>query len=435
MNVFKDKTVAFSTLGCKLNFSETSSISKDFVEAGFNIVNNKEEADVYVINTCSVTNLANKKSRQEIKRINKLAPESQIIAIGCYSQLKPEEVSQISGVDMVLGAKDKFKILEYLSKNLDGNKTVMSCDINDVDEFVPTISGGDRTRSFLKVQDGCDYKCTYCTIPMARGKSRNNTIASTIEQAKKIAESGTKEIVLTGINIGDFGKTTGETFFDLLKALAEVNGIFRYRISSIEPNLLTDEIIEYVAEHPKFMPHFHIPLQSGSNEVLKLMKRRYQRELYADRVAKIKSILPDAFIGCDVIVGMRGETEEYFDDCYNFLKELDISQIHVFTYSERENTKALEIKESVPVEERKRRSVVLHKLSDEKLDLFYEKYKDKTLPVLFENSNNGGKMSGFTDNYIKVSTEFNSDFTNSIIDVNLKSVNEKGAYNAEIIKK
>lgn len=425
--MLQGKKVAFYTLGCKLNFSETSTIGRSFKEMGFETVKHSEKADIYVINTCSVTDQADKKCRQAIKKVIKTNSNAFIAVIGCYAQLKPEEILSIPGVDLVLGANEKFNIHKYIDHlEKKGTGELHPCEVASVKDFHTSYSMGDRTRCFLKVQDGCNYYCTYCTIPYARGNSRNNSIKETVEQAKKVAEQGAKEIILTGVNIGDFGKSTNETFLDLIKELEKVEGICRFRISSIEPNLLTNEIIEFVAKSDKFVNHFHIPLQAGSNKVLKLMKRRYDRELFAQRIEKIKSLLPDAFIGVDVIAGSRGENEEDFDDAYRFINELPISQLHVFPYSERQGTKALEIKESVSVPERKRRAKMLQILSEKKLRAFYEENIDKEEEVLFEGYNDKGKMYGFTKNYIKVEIPYKQNFSNELAFAKLQDINSNG---------
>ena len=384
-NIFQDKTAVYYTLGCKLNFSETSTIGKILREAGVRTARKGEKADICVVNTCSVTEVADKKCRQAIHKLVKQHPGAFVVVTGCYAQLKPETVAKIEGVDVVLGAEQKKDLLHYLG-NLQKHETgeAYTSALKDIRSFAPSCSRGDRTRFFLKVQDGCDYYCSYCTIPFARGRSRNGSIASMVEQASQAAAEGGKEIVLTGVNIGDFGKSTGETFFDLVKALDEVEGIERYRISSIEPNLLTDEIIEYVSRSRRFMPHFHIPLQSGSDEVLKLMRRRYDTALFASKIKKIKEVMPDSFIGVDVIVGTRGETEEYFGQAYEFIKSLDVTQLHVFSYSERPGTQALKIDHVVAPEEKHRRSQQLLELSDEKTRAFYARHIGQTMPVLLE---------------------------------------------------
>lgn len=408
--VFNNKKVVFHTLGCKLNFAETSSIGKKMKEEGFQKAKAGEQADVCVVNTCSVTDVADRKCRQAISKLNRIHPNAVMVVTGCYAQLKPDEIARIPGVNLVLGANEKFSILDYLRNIKSENEVeVHHSGIKRVKEFKPSCSRDDRTRYFLKVQDGCDYFCTYCTIPLARGRSRNATIAETIAMAEEVIAEGAREIVLTGVNIGDFGKSTGESFFGLVKALDEIDAPVRFRISSIEPNLLTDEIITFVAGSKRIMPHFHIPLQSGTNEVLKLMKRKYDRELFAHKVEFIKSLMPDAFIGVDVIVGVHGETEELFADSCNFIDGLDISQLHVFTYSERANTKMLEIEQHNSVAERKRRSDILHLLSDKKLKMFYESQAGKNLEVLWEGRFHEDKMTGFTSNYVKV--EKNADKT------------------------
>ncbi|SHF02070.1 threonylcarbamoyladenosine tRNA methylthiotransferase MtaB [Bacteroides faecichinchillae] len=423
--VFQNKTAVYYTLGCKLNFSETSTIGKILREAGVRTARKGEKADICVVNTCSVTEMADKKCRQAIHRLVKQHPGAFVVVTGCYAQLKPGDVAKIKGVDVVLGAEQKNDLLQYLGdlhKHEQG-ETITTI-TKDIRSFAPSCSRGDRTRFFLKVQDGCDYYCSYCTIPFARGRSRNGTIASMVEQAKQAAAEGGKEIVLTGVNIGDFGKTTGETFFDLVKALDHVEGIERYRISSIEPNLLTDEIIEFVSQSRKFMPHFHIPLQSGCDEVLKLMRRRYDTALFASKVKKIKEIMPDAFIGVDVIVGTRGETETYFEQAYRFIAGLDVTQLHVFSYSERPGTQALKIEHIVPPEEKHQRSQRLLNLSDEKTQAFYARHIGQTMSVLMEKSKVGNPMYGFTENYIRVEVETDSSLDNQVLSVRLGDFNE-----------
>ncbi|UZH54532.1 tRNA (N(6)-L-threonylcarbamoyladenosine(37)-C(2))-methylthiotransferase MtaB [Salinimicrobium tongyeongense] len=427
------KKVAFYTLGCKLNFSETSTIARSFKDEGFVRVDFSEAADIYVINTCSVTDNADKRFKTIVKQAQKANENAFVIAVGCYAQLKPEELAAVDGVDLVLGATEKFKITNYLNdltKNDMGE--VHSCEIGEADFYVGSYSFGDRTRAFLKVQDGCDYKCTYCTIPLARGISRSDSLENVLENAKKISEKGIKEIVLTGVNIGDYGK--GEfgnkkhehTFLDLVKGLDTVEGIERLRISSIEPNLLKNETIDFVAQSKAFVPHFHIPLQSGNNEVLKAMRRRYMKELYVDRVEKIKEVMPDACIGVDVIVGFPGETDEYFIDTYNFLNELDISYLHVFTYSERENTPAAEMEAVVPLKVRKKRSKMLRGLSAKKRRAFYETQLGKTKTVLFEGENKEGYIHGFTENYVKVKTPWDPALVNTLHQVELQKIGEDG---------
>lgn len=418
--VFQNKTAVYYTLGCKLNFSETSTIGKILREAGVRTARKGEKADICVVNTCSVTETADKKCRQAIHRLVKQHPGAFVVVTGCYAQLKPGEVAQIEGVDVVLGAEQKGELLNYLGdlqKHESGEAITTAT--KDIRSFSPSCSRGDRTRYFLKVQDGCDYFCSYCTIPFARGRSRNGSIASMVEQVQQAVAEGGKEIVLTGVNIGDFGKTTGESFFDLVKALDQVEGVERYRISSIEPNLLTDEIIDYVAHSRRFMPHFHIPLQSGCDEVLKLMRRRYDTALFASKVKKIKEVMPDAFIGVDVIVGTRGETPEYFEKAYEFISGLDVTQLHVFSYSERPGTQALKIDYVVSPEEKHQRSQRLLALSDEKTQAFYARHIGHTLPVLMEKSNAGAPMHGFTANYIRVEVEGDNALDNHLVQVRL----------------
>ncbi len=421
------KTVAFHTLGCKLNFSETSSISRLLEQDGFVKTDFDDTADVYVINTCSVTDNADKECRQLVRRIQRRAPESMVVITGCYAQLKPEEIASIEGVDLVLGAAEKFNIAEHLKTLTKGNSAkICSCDIEDVNSFHSSYSLHDRTRTFLKVQDGCDYNCTFCTIPMARGKSRSDSVENVVKNAEKLAANGVKEIVLTGVNLGDFGKgfeggkKREETFFELIQELDKVEGIERYRISSIEPNLLTAEIIEFVANSRKFMPHFHIPLQSGSNDILGLMRRRYRRELYAEKVSLIKQFMPHCSIGVDVIVGFPSESDEHFRETYDFLHSLDVSYLHVFTYSERANTLALDIKPVVPVNVRHERNKMLRNLSHKKLQFFTEQHIGQTRKVLFESHNKDGMMEGYTDNYIKITTPFREEWSNNIIDWELR---------------
>ncbi len=435
MNQFKK--VAFYTLGCKLNFSETSTISRLFEESGFAKVDFDDTPDVYVINTCSVTENADKKCKQLVKRATKINPEAFIVIVGCYAQLKPEEIAKIQGVDMVLGANEKFNILEHL-ENQEGKRekaAVAYDNIKKTNDFVPSFSIGDRTRSFLKVQDGCDYFCTFCTIPLARGKSRNASIEETLKEAQKIADTDVKEVVLTGVNIGDFGQGEGENFFQLIQELDNINGIDRYRISSIEPNLLSNEIIDFcLSDSRGFVPHFHIPLQSGSNRLLKLMRRKYERELYAERVNQIKSIRPDACIGVDVIVGFPGETDEDFFETINFLKDLDISYLHVFTYSERANTGAPKLGEKVPMEVRRERSKQLHLLSDRKKRQFYTENLNSNRTVLFEQEEDEGVMFGFTENYVKVKYPYNSTLTNTFQKIRLTEIDRDGIMKCELIK-
>lgn len=434
------KKVAFYTLGCKLNFSETSTIARNFQNEGFDRVDFEEVADIYVINTCSVTENADKQFKQIVKKAMKLNDKAFVAAVGCYAQLKPEELASVDGVDLVLGATEKFKITDYindLSKNDMGE--VHSCEIEEADFYVGSYSIGDRTRAFLKVQDGCDYKCTYCTIPLARGISRSDTMENVMKNAKEISEKGIKEIVLTGVNIGDYGK--GEfgnkkhehTFLELVQALDKVEGIERLRISSIEPNLLKNETIEFVSQSRTFVPHFHIPLQSGSNTILKKMKRRYLRELYFDRVAKIRQVMPDACIGVDVIVGFPGETDELFLETYNFLNELDISYLHVFTYSERDNTEAAVMEGVVPANVRAKRSKMLRGLSVKKRRAFYESQIGTNRTVLFEGENKEGYIHGFTENYVKVKTPWNPELVNTLHDIHLTKIDDDGAVRMEFL--
>ena len=422
--VFQDKKAVYYTLGCKLNFSETSSIGKMLKDVGVRTVRKGEKADICVINTCSVTEIADKKCRQAIHRLTKQHPGAFVVVTGCYAQLKPEQVSNIEGVDLVLGAEQKGELINYLgSLEKHEHGEAITTATKDIRSFAPSCSRGDRTRYFLKVQDGCDYFCSYCTIPFARGRSRNGKIEDLVAQARQAAAEGGKEIVLTGVNIGDFGKTTGETFFDLVKALDQVEGIERFRISSIEPNLLTDEIIEYVAHSRAFMPHFHIPLQSGSDEVLKLMRRRYDTALFASKVKKIKEVMPDAFIGVDVIVGTRGETAEFFEQAYRFISGLDVTQLHVFSYSERPGTQALKIDYVVSPEEKHQRSQRLLALSDEKTQAFYACHIGQTMSVLLEKSKGNTPMHGFTKNYIRVEVESDNSLDNQVVNVRLGDFN------------
>src|SRR6187397_2286244 len=423
------RTVAFHTLGCKLNFSETSTLSRMLENEGFEKKDFEDKADVYVINTCSVTENADKECRHLVRRIQRQSPESLVVITGCYAQLKPQEISSIPGVDLVLGAAEKFNIASHLRELTKGNSALIcSCDISEITEFKPSFSINDRTRTFLKVQDGCDYNCSFCTIPIARGKSRSDTVQNVVNNVQEIAKKGTKEVILTGVNLGDFGisgidnsgeKTKTyrkENFFELVKALDKVEGIQRYRISSIEPNLLNNEIIEFVANSDKFMPHFHIPLQSGSNKILGSMRRRYKRELYAERVALIKTLMPHCCIGVDVIVGFPGETDEDFKDCFDFLHSLDISYLHVFTYSERDNTHAVAIKPIVPMNIRHERNKTLRNLSYMKMQYFTKQHHGQTRKVLFEGHENKGMMEGYTDNYIKITTPFRKEWVNEIVD-------------------
>jgi len=425
-----NKKVAFYTLGCKLNYSETSSIGRLFNQAGYNTVEFTDTPDVFVINTCSVTDNADKKCKRVVKEALKISPNAYVTIVGCYAQLKPKEIAEIPGVDMVLGAAEKFQIISHITDLTKKPKAVIyNQPVSEANQFVPSWSFGDRTRTFLKVQDGCDYSCTFCTIPLARGSSRSDTIKNVINQAAEIAASGVKEIVLTGVNLGDFGIRDGkreDKFLDLVKALDEVEGIDRIRISSIEPNLLTDEIIEFVAVSKRFVPHFHIPLQSGSDKILGLMRRRYKKELYADRVAKIKELMPDCCIGVDVIVGFPGETREDFIDTYNFLNTLNVSYLHVFTYSERENTLASEMSGTVPGSTRAERSKMLHMLSDKKRRAFYETQLNKTEEVLFEGDIKDGFMHGFTRNYVKVKTKYDPILVNELKTVYLTNISHDG---------
>jgi threonylcarbamoyladenosine tRNA methylthiotransferase MtaB len=428
------KKVAFYTLGCKLNFSETSTIARSFEETGYAKVDFEDTPDIYVINTCSVTENADKKCKQLVKKALKINPDAFITIIGCYAQLKPTEISKINGVDLVLGANEKFDIISYIENTEKVDKTIIhNKNIKETKEFVPSFSYGDRTRSFLKIQDGCDYFCTFCTIPLARGKSRNASIAETLIQAEKIAETYIKEVVLTGVNIGDFGQGSAENFFKLIQELDKIEGIERFRISSIEPNLLTNEIIEFcLTKSKKFVPHFHIPLQVGNDRVLAAMRRKYNRELFAERVRKIKSIDPNCCIGVDVIVGFPGETDDEFIDSFNFINQLDISYLHVFTYSERANTGAPKLGEAVPNEVRKERSKMLHILSEKKKRQFYNQNSDTIHEVLFETEEDNGFMYGFTENYVKVKSEFNSELINKITRVKLTEINKEGLMEAEV---
>lgn len=436
------KKVGFYTLGCKLNFSETSTIARSFKDEGFERVDFNDEADIYVINTCSVTENADKRFKTIVKQAQKANPEAFIAAVGCYAQLKPQELADVNGVDLVLGATEKFKITDYLndlSKNDFGE--VHSCEIEEADFYVGSYSIGDRTRAFLKVQDGCDYKCTYCTIPLARGISRSDTLENVLKNAKEISERNIKEIVLTGVNIGDYGK--GEfgnkkhehTFYELVQALDEVEGIERLRISSIEPNLLKNETIDFVAQSKTFVPHFHIPLQSGSNDMLKKMRRRYLRELYVDRVEQIKKVMPHACIGVDVIVGFPGETDEHFLETYNFLNELDISYLHVFTYSERENTVAATMDGVVPKKVRSKRSKMLRGLSVKKRRAFYESQIGTKRTVLFESENKEGYIHGFTENYVKVKAPWNPELVNTLHQVQLTKIDTDGLVRFDFVFK
>jgi threonylcarbamoyladenosine tRNA methylthiotransferase MtaB len=426
------KKVAFYTLGCKLNFSETSTIARNFENQGFAKVDFSDKPDIFIINTCSVTENADKKCRNIVKKALKINPEAFVTMIGCYAQLKPEQISEIPGVDLVLGANEKFNILDHIDKLEKQKAIVKSNKIKETTTFIPSYSLGDRTRSFLKIQDGCDYFCTFCTIPLARGKSRNATIAQTLEEAKELANSSVKEVVLTGVNIGDFGQGDDENFYQLIQELDQLEGIDRWRISSIEPNLLSTEIIEFVSKSKHFVPHFHIPLQSGSDTLLKAMRRKYLSDLYTDRVKKIKELMPDACIGVDVIVGFPGETEEEFNKTVDFLKELDISYLHVFTYSERENTTAKKMDNIVPVNVRRERSRQLQILSEKKKRHFYETQIGKEKLVLFEAEENEGTIFGFTDNYVKVKMPFDKKLVNQIVPVELSNIDRDGIVKAKV---
>lgn len=420
-SVFDHKKAAFHTLGCKLNFSETSEMSRRMMAVGFERVPFDEVADVYVINTCSVTEEANRKCRQMIKRCTRRNPSAFIVVTGCYAQLEAAKVAEIEGVDLVLGSNQKNEIIDHLNLlQKKAEASIVSGDIMHDKAFHPSFSSGDRTRSFLKIQDGCDYFCSYCTIPFARGTSRSDSIENTIAEARCAAEHGAKEIIITGVNIGDFGRRNGESFEQLVEQLENVEGVERYRISSIEPNLLTDNIIRHVSQSRKFMPHFHIPLQSGSDAVLKLMRRRYDSSFFADKIAAVKAVMPDAFIGIDVIVGVNGETEEYFNETHAFLRNLDFSQLHVFTYSERPNTQALKITPVVDINERHRRNALLHELSEQKRTDFYRRFVGQEMNILVESSEKEGFMSGFTDNYLKVEIPFQADLANTIQRVRLE---------------
>ena len=422
----KQRTVAFHTLGCKLNFSETSTLSRNLEAEGFLKKEFEDKADVYVINTCSVTDNADKECRQLVRRIQRRSPESLVIITGCYAQLKPKEIAGIPGVNLVLGAAEKFNLGNHLRELTKGDSArISSCDIEDVTGFNASYSINDRTRTFLKVQDGCDYTCSFCTIPMARGKSRSDSISNVLGHVSELAKKGVKEIVLTGVNLGDFGKgpdgarKNEENLYDLIRKLDHVEGIERYRISSIEPNLLTKEIIEFVAQSRKFMPHFHIPLQSGSNEILGLMRRRYKRELYTEKVDLIKSLMPHCAIGVDIIVGFPSESDNHFQETFDFLHSLDISYLHVFTYSERDHTRALEIKPIVPVNVRHERNKVLRNLSYMKMKYFTECHRGQTRKVLFEDHIKNGMMEGYTDNYIRITTPYRQEWANQIVDWSL----------------
>ncbi|HOK86789.1 MAG TPA: tRNA (N(6)-L-threonylcarbamoyladenosine(37)-C(2))-methylthiotransferase MtaB [Tenuifilum sp.] len=421
------KRVAFYTLGCKLNFSESSTIARQFADMGYERVSPDSEADVYVINTCSVTEHADKKCRQAIRKFTTKSPNAMVAVVGCYAQLKPEEIAQIDGVDFVLGAADKFNLPHLIGNDAKKTKVkVYSCDIDSVSDFFPAYSTGDRTRSFLKVQDGCDYHCSYCTIPLARGKSRNMPISQIVDQAKAIASQNVKEIILTGVNTGDFGKSSGETFLELIQQLDRVEGIERFRISSIEPNLITPEMVDFVAQSAKFLPHFHIPLQSGSNRILALMRRRYRRELFAERIELIRSRMPDTFFGVDVIVGFPGETDDDFSDAYRFIEQVRPSSLHIFPYSERPNTPAAEFDGKVNPSVVRQRVSLLTDLSDKLHNDFYLKHIGQTRPVLVESSRKGDYMFGFADNYIKVGIPFNQNLAGKVVAVKLEKYNPTG---------
>lgn len=439
-------TVSFYTLGCKLNYSETSAIGRQFTDAGYQEIDFGQGADIVVINTCSVTDFADRKCRNIVRRALGANAGAKIVVVGCYAQLKPEEIANIEGVDLVLGAAEKFKILDYIDGigMGAGKGMVRAGEVKEADRFISSFSFGDRTRSFLKVQDGCDYKCTFCTIPLARGKSRSSTVEQIVSDATAIATRGVKEIVLTGVNIGDFGNGTSviegqrprkeALFVDLARALDEVEGITRFRISSIEPNLCTDEVIDFVATSKRFAPHFHMPLQSGNNKQLAQMRRRYKRELYAERVAHIREVMPHACIGVDVIVGFPGETEEDFLETYRFIQELDISYLHVFTYSERANTPAIEMDGVVPMQERKRRNKMLMILSEKKKRAHYARHLGEVRPVLLEKSKVDGILQGFTDNYVRVSFPAEDSWVNHLVDMRLEEIEENGLVKAEVVE-
>lgn len=416
--IFENKIAAYYTLGCKLNFAETSALGRQLSDAGIVRAGRGQQPDICVINTCSVTELADKKGRQAIRKVIQRNPQAFVVVTGCYAQLKPEDIASIKGVDLVLGNEQKLDVIQYLDDLRKREKgEIITSKTSNIKTFVPSVSADDRTRYFLKVQDGCDYFCSYCTIPFARGRSRNGSVSDLVKQAEEVAAKGGKEIVLSGVNIGDFGHSTNETFLELIKALDEVEGIERYRISSIEPNLLTDEIIEFAATSKRFAPHFHIPLQAGSDEVLKLMRRRYDTTLFRHKIEKIKQVLPDAFIGVDVIVGVRGETDEFFNQSREFIDSLEISQLHVFTYSERAGTQALKIEHKVEPKVKQARSKALLEISDRKLKQFYQSQKGKTLNVLFEHTKHGNKMYGFTENYVKLFADYNTLLINKITQV------------------
>ena len=441
------RSVSFYTLGCKLNYSESSSIGRSFESKGFGIIPFEEGADVVVINTCSVTDFADRKNRKVIRKAQSYNPNSVIVVVGCYAQLKPEEIANIPGVDLILGAGEKFRILHYIDNLVkqDGKAVIHTAEIEEINAFEDAYSFGDRTRSFLKVQDGCDYLCTYCTIPQARGKSRSGSIEEVVANAKKIAAKGVKEIVLTGVNIGDFGNSTEiiegsrektrTMFIDLVKALDKVEGIVRFRISSIEPNLITDELIDFVADSTRFVPHFHIPLQSGSDSILKKMKRRYLTDLYSAKIARIRSKMPYASIGVDVIVGFPGESNELFLESFEYVRQLDVSYLHVFTYSERKNTPAFSMDGKVPLEVRRERNSMLSQLSLKKQKAFYDRFIGDTRKVLVEKSKKADTLTGFTDNYLKVEFPFEEGLRNELIDVKLKGVNIEYNMDAELLSK
>ena len=428
-SILQGKKAAYFTLGCKLNFAETSSIGEALSRQGVLAVSDGEVADICVVNTCSVTGVADQKCRQAIRRMVKAHPGAFVAVTGCYAQLRPDEVLAIDGVSLVVGTEQKGDIVDLIAEKMserDALGTKLTVATKDIRSFVPSCSRGNRTRYFLKVQDGCNYYCTYCTIPYARGRSRNGSIASLVEQARDVAQRGGKEIVITGVNIGDFGRSTGESFLDLVKALDEVEGIHRYRISSIEPNLLTDDIIRYVSVSRAFMPHFHIPLQSGSDEVLRLMHRKYDTAFFRSKIERVKELIPDAFIGVDVMVGCRGETEAFFEDAYRFLEQVDVTHLHVFSYSERPGTKALEIPHVVSPEHKNERSQRLMALSEQKTHAFYSRYINKVKPVLLEHAQDGRPMHGFTDNYVKVEVENHPLLDNEIVDVRLLDFSADG---------
>ena len=424
-------SIAFYTLGCKLNFSETSTIGRQAREQGFEVVDFKDAADIYVINTCSVTENADKKCKRTVKEAKKANPDSSVVVIGCYAQLKPQEIIDIDGVDMVLGAAEKFNLMQHLEKIKEERNVVLNRNIKETREFVPGYSFGDRTRSFLKVQDGCDYFCTFCTIPLARGKSRSNTVEETIKVAQEVAQTAVKEVVLTGVNIGDFGFDTDESFYDLIVELDKVEGVDRFRISSIEPNLLENRIIDFVAQSERFVPHFHVPLQSGSDELLKKMRRKYLRDLYSDRVARIKQTMPHACIGVDVIVGFPGETDEHFEETYNFIRDMDVSYLHVFPYSARANTTARKMDDQVPQQVKNERAQRLRILSNKKKMAFYTEHLGTVRTALMEAENKDGFMYGFTENYVKVRLPFDAQKINEQIQVVLKSIADDGTVVAE----